>query len=135
MGRTLRHGRSTPPFACFLNTSAETRLEQTSLLQYLFALFPICRPITPFLTTPPTHNLVFHLLLKIVLVNYWVAEGCITWSVWGVVDLLLYHWLCDLRETTDVSDLIGKMEMIISSLYHRIIDKKQVNIYETVCKR
>ena len=73
--------------------------------------------------------------LKIVLVNDWVVEGCITWSVWGVVDLLLYHWLCDLRETTDISDLIGKMEMIISSLYHRIIDKKQVNIYETVCKR
>lgn len=40
---------------------------------------------------------------KIILVNNWVVEGCITWNVWAEVDLLLYHWLCDLRETTDIS--------------------------------
>lgn len=41
---------STPLFACCLSTAAKTKLEQPSLLQYLFATLPSCLPIPHFLT-------------------------------------------------------------------------------------
>lgn len=53
---------STPLFACCLNTAAKTKLEQPSLLQYLFATLPSCLPIPHFLT-PNFLSLLFSLTL------------------------------------------------------------------------
>lgn len=51
-------GGTTLPFACFLNTTAETKLEQTRLLQYLFAPLSICLSIS-FLTPTQFSVIVF----------------------------------------------------------------------------
>lgn len=71
------------------------------------------------------------LLKKIIVVNNWVVEGCITWSAWPKVDFQLCHLLCDLRETTDV--LGPHWENGNDNLFLIPEDywQDQVNIYES----